>query len=39
VTWFALHELLGNKTVSIYDGSMNEWGSDKSRPVVSMKFE
>jgi thiosulfate/3-mercaptopyruvate sulfurtransferase len=39
MTWFVLHELLGNKNVSIYDGSMNEWAGDKSRPVVSMKFE
>jgi thiosulfate/3-mercaptopyruvate sulfurtransferase len=39
VTWFAFHELLGNKNVRIYDGSMNEWSSDKSRPVVSMQFE
>lgn len=39
VVWFALHELLGNNNVSIYDGSMNEWSGDKSRPVVTMKLE
>jgi len=39
VAWFALHELLGNKNVRVYDGSMNEWSSDKSRPVVAMKIE
>jgi thiosulfate/3-mercaptopyruvate sulfurtransferase len=39
VSWFALRELLGNQNVSIYDGSMNEWAGDKSRPVVTMKFE
>ena len=37
--WFVFHELLGNKHVSIYDGSMNAWGADDSRPVVTMKIE
>lgn len=23
--WFALHEIVGNKNVSLYDGSMHEW--------------
>ncbi len=37
--WFVFHALLGNDNVRLYDGSMNEWSSDKSRPVVAMKFE
>ncbi len=37
--WFVFHELLGNRNVSIYDGSMNEWGADDARPVVTMKIE
>lgn len=24
-TWFVLHELLGNKNVALYDGSMHQW--------------
>lgn len=39
LAWFVLQELVGNKNVRVYDGSMNEWSGDKSRPVVSMKFE
>ena len=36
--WFYLHEVLGNKNVKMYDGSMHEWTKEK-RPVVSMKME
>lgn len=36
--WFALHELLGNDNVRMYDGSMHEW-SNTGKPVVSMKIE
>jgi len=36
--WFFMHEVLGNKNVKMYDGSMHEWTKEK-RPVVSMKME
>lgn len=35
--WFVLHELLGRKNVSLYDGSMLEWAADASRPVESSR--
>lgn len=35
--WFVLHELLGRKDVSLYDGSMVEWTADASRPVESTR--
>ncbi len=35
--WFVLSELLGNKDVLLYDGSMVEWTKDQSRPLVSEK--
>jgi thiosulfate/3-mercaptopyruvate sulfurtransferase len=31
--WFVLHELLGNKEVRLYDGSMVEWTMDPATPV------
>jgi len=34
VTWFAQHEILGNKQARLYDGSMTEWTMDENRPVV-----
>jgi thiosulfate/3-mercaptopyruvate sulfurtransferase len=34
VVWFGLSEIQGNKNSSMYDGSMSEWASDESRPVV-----
>jgi len=36
--WFALHELIGNPKVRVYDGSMHEW-SKIGKPVVAMKIE
>jgi len=36
--WFVLHELIGNKNVKLYDGSMHEWTKDDKRP-VTMKEE
>jgi thiosulfate/3-mercaptopyruvate sulfurtransferase len=35
--WFVLHELLGRKDVSLYDGSMVEWAADESRDVASSR--
>lgn len=36
LSWFVLHELLGNQNARLYDGSMHEWTKDASRPLVSM---
>jgi len=36
--WFIMHELLGNKNVKLYDGSMHEWTKEK-HPVTAMKME
>ncbi len=33
VGWFVSHELLGNKNVKMYDGSMVEWTMDPKAPV------
>ncbi len=33
VTWFVGHELLGNKDLSLYDGSMADWTQNKAAPV------
>ena len=35
--WFVLHELVGRKDVSLYDGSMVEWTADAKRPVESAR--
>ena len=37
-SWFVFSELLGNKNVRLYDGSMHQWAKEK-RPVVKMKME
>jgi thiosulfate/3-mercaptopyruvate sulfurtransferase len=31
--WFVAHELLGNASARLYDGSMIEWAGDPARPV------
>jgi len=31
--WFALSEVLGNKSTRMYDGSMAEWAADPARPI------
>jgi len=36
--WFIMHELLGDKQVKLYDGSMHEWTMEK-HPVTAMKME
>ena len=37
--WFVVSEILGNKNVKLYDGSMLEWGADKSNPVEGVFAE
>lgn len=37
-SWFVFSELLGNRNVRLYDGSMHQWALEK-RPVVKMKME
>lgn len=37
-SWFIMSELLGNKQVKMYDGSMHEWTLEK-RPVKAMVVE
>jgi len=37
-SWFYFSELIGNKNVKLYDGSMHQWTLEK-RPVVNMKME
>lgn len=37
-TWFVMSELLGNKKVKVYDGSMHEWTLEQ-RPVNTMRME
>jgi len=36
--WFVLSELMGNKNIRLYDGSMHEWTLEK-RPVTVNKME
>jgi len=35
-TWFVMSEILGNKTASVYDGSMHQWTLEK-RPTITLK--
>ena len=37
-SWFVMSELLGNRNVKLYDGSMHQWSVEK-RPVVTLKME
>ena len=37
-SWFVFSELMGNKNVKLYDGSMHQWALEK-RPVVKTKVE
>ena len=37
-SWFLMSEVLGNKNVKLYDGSMHEWTLEK-RPTTVMKME
>jgi thiosulfate/3-mercaptopyruvate sulfurtransferase len=35
--WFVAHELMGNRDVKVYDGSMHEWTQDAKRPVSTAR--
>jgi thiosulfate/3-mercaptopyruvate sulfurtransferase len=35
VAWFGLSEVLGDKKVKLYDGSMAEWTADPARPLMN----
>ncbi len=37
-SWFVMSELLGNRNVKLYDGSMHEWTLEK-RPTVKFEME
>ena len=37
--WFIMHELMGNKNVRLFDGSMHEWTKQKGADVTAMKME
>ena len=37
-SWFVVHELLGNKNVKLYDGSMHQWTTE-GRPTTKYKME
>ena len=37
-SWFVMSEMLGNRNVKLYDGSMHQWAVEK-RPVVIRKME
>ena len=37
-SWFVLSELMGNKNVKMYDGSMHQWTLEK-RNVTKLKME
>lgn len=37
-SWFVFSELLGNKNVKLYDGSMHQWALEK-RPLTIMEME
>jgi thiosulfate/3-mercaptopyruvate sulfurtransferase len=34
IGWFVASEILGNKSVRLYDGSLAEWSRDKTRTVI-----
>ncbi len=38
-TWFALHEILGNKQVRLFDGSMHQWTKTPGYSVIRLMIE
>lgn len=39
VTWFALHELLGNPQVKLFDGAMHQWSKSPERSTTRFGLE
>jgi thiosulfate/3-mercaptopyruvate sulfurtransferase len=39
LTWFALHEIAGNKGAKVYDASLNEWTQVADNKLASMTVE
>jgi len=39
LSWFVLHEVVGNKGAKLYDGSLNEWTQIPDAPLVTMEME
>ena len=39
LTWFALHEIAGNKDAKVYDASLNEWTQIPDNKLAAMKVE
>jgi thiosulfate/3-mercaptopyruvate sulfurtransferase len=39
LTWFALHEIAGNKDTKVYDASLNEWTQIADNKLVAMTVE
>jgi thiosulfate/3-mercaptopyruvate sulfurtransferase len=39
LTWFALHELAGNKGAKVYDASLNEWTQIADNKLAAMTVE
>ena len=39
LSWFVMHELLGNKNARLYDGSMHEWSQDSNRELATMQID
>ena len=33
--WVMVHELMGNKNISVYDGGLHEWTMNKNNPMVT----
>ncbi len=38
-TWFALHEILGNQQVRLFDGSMHQWTKTPGHSVIRLMIE
>lgn len=36
LTWFVMHEVLGNKDVDMFDGSMHQWSRNPAPPVEAL---
>ena len=39
LSWFVMHELLGNTNARLYDGSLHEWSQNSSRELTTMQID